>query len=45
MTDDTKPDFDSFDYCVEFWEGALDIDYEIDHFIREAQPSRDAEEG
>jgi hypothetical protein len=29
---------DSFDYCVEFWDGALDAEDEIDHFVRQASP-------
>jgi hypothetical protein len=29
---------DSFAYCLAFWEGALDDEDEIDHFIRESQP-------
>jgi hypothetical protein len=31
---DNKPR-DSFDYCLDFWEGAIDAEDEIDHFIRE----------
>jgi hypothetical protein len=39
----TRPDnpasaTDSFDYCRDFWEGALDAEDEIDHFVREARP-------
>jgi hypothetical protein len=34
---DEKPR-DSFDYCIEFWAGALDAEEEIEHFVREASP-------
>jgi hypothetical protein len=30
---------DSFDYCLQFWDGAID-DEEISHFVREASPRR-----
>ena len=41
----TKPAFDSFEYCIDFWQDALDAGDEIDHFIRAAkpQPGRAAE--
>lgn len=26
---------DSFDYCIDFWEGAIDAEDEIDLFVRE----------
>jgi len=29
---------DSIDYCINFWEGALDAEDEIEHFVREANP-------
>ena len=35
----TKPSrdfFDSFDYCINFWDGALDAEDEIDLCLREA---------
>lgn len=36
---DNKPR-DSFDYCLDFWEGAIDADDEIDHFVRECSNPR-----
>jgi len=33
-----KQPLNSFDYCLDFWDGALDPEDEIDHFIREASP-------
>ncbi len=37
MNKKLSPDFlDSFDYCIHFWDGALDPEDEIDHFLREA---------
>jgi len=27
--------FDSIDYCINFWDGALDPEDEIDHFLGE----------
>jgi hypothetical protein len=31
---------DSFDYCLDFWEGAIDAEDEIDLFLREAKNPR-----
>jgi len=36
---DTKPR-DSFDYCLDFWEGAIDAEDEIDLFVRELNSPR-----
>jgi hypothetical protein len=34
---DNQP-LDSFDYCINFWDGAIDAQEEINHFVREASP-------
>ena len=34
-TDKDKNDFDSILFCIDFWEGAIDAEDEIDHFVRE----------
>jgi hypothetical protein len=31
---------DSFDYCLDFWEGAIDAEDEIDLLVRELQSPR-----
>ena len=36
--DNPAPILDSFDYCLAFWDGALDAEDEIDHFVREGRP-------
>jgi hypothetical protein len=30
-----KESHDPLDYCLDFWEGAIDAEDEIDHIIRE----------
>ncbi len=37
--------FDSFDYCIAFWEGALDEQDEIDFCLREAAPRHARDNG
>jgi hypothetical protein len=34
-TDKDETEFDSFQFCIDFWEGAIDVEDEIDHFVRE----------
>ena len=31
---------DSFDYCIQFWDGALDAEEEIDRCVRETSPRK-----
>ncbi len=37
--DDMKP-LDSFDYCLDFWEGAINAEDEIDLFVRDLNNPR-----
>jgi len=34
---------ESFDYCIDFWEGAIDEGEEIDHMLDEMRQARDEE--